>query len=227
LLPVLLSLAVDGDYQIRTGVAWSLRTMPPEEATIAVLVRMLDDESSNVKIGAMYTLRGYGPESAAALPKLRQRMQDADPHLQATAALAVIGIQQDAADAHAVLRDGVGSANFNVRRTCLSGLDMRIQGDEQLFAILVDKSLNDPDGPCQRASLDALRHYGKKAVPHLVAIMTSKSPNRYDAMTVLGMIGPDAREAIPALEDSMGGEYTRHRAEAALQKIDPVRFAKK
>lgn len=72
----------------------------------------------------------------------------------------------------------------------------------------------------------AIRHFGapaKAAVPQLIKMLDDeKDNNRQIAVLALGAIGPDARDAIPVLQDKKKeGLLNQFLVENALQKIDP------
>src|ERR1019366_9806046 len=86
LLPVMVSLADDGDENVRRDVAYALDNANPAGA-MATLIHMLEDRSSNVRHGALSTLMHFRKKSASALPTLRALLKHADPEIQVHAAV--------------------------------------------------------------------------------------------------------------------------------------------
>ena len=229
MLPVLISLADDADEQTRAGIASDLGRMPAEGKAIPTLIRMLDDSSVEVRLSALRSLRKFGPKSAAALPKVRELFHDALPTVQMHAALTAIRIGEASPEALAMVRDGLKSPMFQVRQLAAHGLMDRVTNDEGIFDNLVDRSQNETDPSTRFYSIHALKWFGKKAVGPLAKLLDEAADSpRTDAIRTLGEMGPDAKDAIPALENLAGHPHvgTQISARDALKKIDPLRGEK-
>jgi HEAT repeat protein len=72
-------------------------------------------------------------------------------------------------------------------------------------------------------AVDTLARIGPEAVPQLIAALQNKEElfARCHAAEVLGLIGPRAKAAIPALQAALQDEYdsVRSTAATALRKI--------
>lgn len=85
--------------------------------------------------------------------------------------------------------------------------------------------LNDPteENQTREDATRALSAFGKQGVPRLLAIWNDKSHRlRWEAAQALGMTGPDAAEALPALMEELRTgkeEGLKRQASVAIQKI--------
>jgi HEAT repeat protein len=231
MLPVLLSLADAGDVEIRARVAHNLESMPAEDATINALIRMLDDQAQAVQLSALQALRSHGPAAAAARAKLQALLNSGNADVRTNAATALLAMAPTEAAAQAIVRESLNSKTVSVRRSAMLGLDAWIRDDKDVLALVLDASENDPDPICQSASFHALRHFGKPVVPLVIERLEAGNVRMYHALRILGHIGPDAKEAIPALQKLLDAHSdraaTKERINNALKRIDPARFDKK
>jgi HEAT repeat protein len=86
------------------------------------------------------------------------------------------------------------------------------------------KSLSDSQLKVQERAGDVLKAIGKPAVPTLIRVSRDSDPKVAGrAITILGDIGPDAKEAQEVLKEALKNRVAsiRDRAAAALSKIDP------
>ena len=69
---------------------------------------------------------------------------------------------------------------------------------------------------------DALLAMGEEIVPHMVALLKDETwEMRRGAAWILGMVGPEARDAVPALTEALKdpNPVVRERAQESLKKI--------
>jgi HEAT repeat protein len=90
---------------------------------------------------------------------------------------------------------------------------------------LLATALADGDNDVVEAAGEALARFGKAAVPTLIGLLKSDPPSaRWQAAASLGTIGPEAKEAVPALKDRLLDKdtaFAKHYA-TELAKIGPA-----
>jgi HEAT repeat protein len=90
----------------------------------------------------------------------------------------------------------------------------------------LERMLNDPNPAIQARGaygLSRLGHEARSAVPSLIAALKKDSVVRQNAALALGLIGPDARDAVSALCETLGDSEwpVRRQAALALGRIGP------
>ncbi|MGH7411264.1 MAG: HEAT repeat domain-containing protein, partial [Candidatus Methylomirabilis sp.] len=85
--------------------------------------------------------------------------------------------------------------------------------------------LRDPSSEIRLRAAQALRHFGSRAAPLLAQTVTDADPNvRWAAASALGEIGPEAKDAVPALLQALRDpeDMVRGSVRYALRQIDPT-----
>jgi HEAT repeat protein len=110
----------------------------------------------------------------------------------------------------------------DVRRASVRALHM-IKADRAIVTPLVVKVLQDSDPSVVMPALHTIAEAGKDVVPALTAALENKEA-RYWACLVLAEIGPDAKDAVPALIKAVSDERPEVRLQAviALGEIGPA-----
>lgn len=223
--PVLLSLVHDGDETTRSRAVHALGLLPPDDETILVLTRLMDDPDWSVRLNARDTLGVYGPRSISALPRMREFLKDTDPAGQMYAAIAVLRVDPDTAEALAIVRKGLFSSDIEgVSRAAYSGLNKNFKDDEEVFALVKQRAIKGDLNNYRYNSFVQLHFFGKKAVPFLMTLLKDDSPTELCfVINAFEGIGPDAAEVAPILRRLENHEnvHVRISAAAALKQIVP------
>lgn len=158
---------------------------------LAVLRRGLSSSSSDERIAAAWALTQLGTAAQPALPELTTALTDADHVVRGLAALA--------------LRDAGPVSDM-----ALDALAAR---------------LTDADDGVRMASAWAIAAQGRRATRVFGALMAAgkaqpQHPHVQRAVAdAFGAIGPEAREALPVLEELAKGVRVRWNAVAAIKKV--------
>jgi HEAT repeat protein len=182
-VPALMQALKDRDAPVREGAAAALRTIGSQaKSAVPALIELLRDSDANVRRTAAEALGSIDREARQALPALRLALQDADAAVRVAAALAVAQL----GDVETALRVLV--------RTLLSQEDF--VRDYALF-VLGDMCIYLPE---IQTLMPGLKEDVKSLVPILrKALKNEQAPLRLAAVRVLGVVGAEARPAIPDL----------------------------
>lgn len=172
------------------------------EVGVPVLVEEFADPESTNKVVAAFALGRIGPAAKAGVKVLSESLADKkDPVLKAVSAWALVRIlPEDAAvkdKSVEVLAESLMSENALARTAAMRALaDIRPGPDKVMPAI--QRHLAGQDAAAAEESLHLLAAMGPPAVPAL--IKTLERPE-FRALTasILGYIGPAAKDAVPAL----------------------------
>ncbi len=161
-----------------------------------------------------------------AVAALTQAAQDKDPFLKVLApwALAQINPKDETVVRTAIERliEGLKSPDDNVRRAAARGLFEMTSAGHDVRAEL-SAALDDKDPAVQGNVYKALASLGARAVPRVVERL--KDPKtRGRALRVLALMGPEAKDAVPALEATLRGAdaETRNEVLYTLAAIGPA-----
>jgi HEAT repeat protein len=198
--PALAGALADKDLLVRSGAAEALKRLGPKaRPAIPALIVALKDRDARVGGIAAETLGAFGASAIGAVPSLIEIVKDRRSGVRAPAATALGNIGQEAEVVVPVL-----------------------------IAVLVQPG---NDVGTQLAVREALAPFGPSAVRALVAIVSDPREGtrsegldaRCEAASTLGMMGPKAKEAVPALLRAMRDRNGSLRASAAeaLEEIDP------
>jgi len=162
----------------------------------------------------------YGADLKLAIPALLDGLHSTDVRIRRNAAFGLGELGADGEPALQALADVLrADADFEVRRNAAFALG---EIGEPAIPILTSM-LNDTDPRVRRTVGAALVRIGKPAVPHLVKLLTSNDATiRRNTAGILGGIGPNAQDAVPALEKAMQtpDKGFRWTAKQALRKIN-------
>jgi HEAT repeat protein len=198
---------------------------PAAKDAVPGLITLMKSNSSSEAYTAAIALGRIGPGAKEAVPELLRVVEKNPHHIRAQAAEALWHIEKN--------KDAIPALNRMVLHT--TGNDMGAAA-EALGRIGPDAKLAVP------ALEHALRHQGslvavkaalalwqiekhKDAIPFLIDQLKHRDgTERGHAVYQLGLIGPDAKEAIPALEKAILNDpsYSGSYAREAIQKIDPA-----
>src|SRR5262245_7462343 len=200
-LPALRQLLADDAPMNRLTAAEAIARIAPDDADDAMrlLVHTLGDPSEDdpkrerFRRLAFLSLRRIGPAARPAVPALLDLMRGApDPEIRAGAAVTVIHIDpDDAKPAYDAFR-----------------------------ARLVSPAAT-PDDEDWLSALPELGKAAKPLVPDLIAALNDKSDYRRQlALITLGALGPDAKEALPALRDRERSGKDVDRVREAIRAVE-------
>lgn len=192
------------------------------ESSLADLIKNAGSGDEAARVKALDTLGTHGASAASAVPELTRLLADKSPKVRAHAAHALGKIGSAAKPAAAALAALAKDEDAVVRRQAVKAIVAIHPGPEVMIPIVV-KLLEDSDPGVQLRILDAAASAGPAAVPGLIQAL--KNPkSAYWACLVLREIGPDAKDAVPALSAALKSKQLEIPREAALAlgAIGPV-----
>jgi HEAT repeat protein len=166
------------------------------------------------------------PRPEAALPRLVELLDDADPYSRVYAAAGVFALAKDRAPGRAwvVAREALTDANANVRRDAVRVLCMAAEAAPKLIDDIAACVRDDSSVHVRRVGAMLVGRFGQASVPLLTHLLRDPDEHvRADAVANLGRLGRHARPAIPAIEAlrNDSNETVRDAARRALQQLNP------
>jgi HEAT repeat protein len=156
------------------------------------LTEALNDSDPQVRAAAAWAISQIGPQAAPAIPALGKALADTDPRVRIQAALAF---------------RAMGQAG--------------VSGIPELI-----RALNDPVDYVRASAVEGLGSMGPAAhtaVKPLIERLQAKDEHGIvlgRVAVALGDIGPDAKEALPVLEQAIKSHRLSTQAEEAILKIE-------
>ncbi len=215
--------------------AWSaLGKMGPDAAV--GLIPALNHQDKEVRQQAALALKELGPLALPALDALVASLRDSEDEVRQYAACALGGIGSAAQSALPALLKAVQDPSSRVREEAVDALPLVAPKSSEVVATLI-AALADSDGTVQAhaaMSLGKLGAAARGAVPLLAKMLSSQNeyltsghpvmsrPLADCIASVLGDLGPVAKEAVPALVEA--ARKTRNinwQAIPAIGKIGP------
>ncbi|MBI3461762.1 MAG: HEAT repeat domain-containing protein [Planctomycetes bacterium] len=204
------------------------------EKAVPPLAGLLSRENTHSRFGGVLTLGMIGPAASSTLPALNAAMKDSDGSVRVKAAWAVWKVGQEAEPTVPVLIAAVEDESEETRMEAITLLG-EIGPAAHAAAPSLVETLKDQEKSLRYQAAITLSKMGlaaHEAVPVLVEAMEDKSGPRLAAVLWLGSIGPEAKDAFPALlrlamqagNDSpltTAEENLRNQAVNAARKIDP------
>ena len=179
------------------------------------------------QIAAMTVLGKFGPAAEAATPTLTQALNDPNPHIQLAAVHTLGQIGPEATSAIPSLIRLMTISNRSTLEAvniALERIDENWRSDPavlDLIAALATRLSNmEISG---NLAVQTLILIGAPTVPTLIDVLRNGNrPARENSAFALGLIGKDAKEAIPALTEALEDENQQVQTEAAnaLQRIN-------
>ena len=174
----------------------------------------LNDPNPEVRVQAARELSAQGPLAAPAVPALAERLSDESPLVRAYAAHALGRIGPAASPTFPQLAKLVTDADPQVRREAVKAL-RSLKVEAALLMPAMVKVLESSSSAEVVPAMSAIAEVGKDAVPPLVVALDHEEA-RYWASQILGMIGPDAADAAPAVAKILNDPRAEVRREAVL-----------
>ena len=186
------------------------------------MITALGSQNNQEVEKAIEDISDLGPKGAPAVPAMEKLLTSSDPHLRAHAAIALGGMGKAAMPAAVALAKLITDDDADVRHAALDALAEIKPGPEMTVPLLV-QALQDKDDAVIRRSLHALAERGAAIVPAMVEAMKDDRTEFY-ALLVLHEIGPEAKDAVPAickLIKEKNEPYQRQEAAMTLGMIGP------
>ena len=201
--------------------AWAGQPSSTQPTTITTYSNSIAEDTQPVATD-LELMEKYGSDLKGALPALLEGLQSDDVHIRRNAAFGLGELGADGRPAlEALARVLKTDSDFEVRRNAAFALG---EIGEPAIPVLLTM-LNDKDPRIRRVVTAALVRIGFPAVPHLVQLLRhSDTTVRRNAAVILGGIGPQASDALPALEKSLqdpdkGFQWT---VKQAIRKIKQI-----
>jgi HEAT repeat protein len=159
-------------------------------------------------------LAALGDKAADAVPTLTQLLSDNSANVRAHAAYALGRVGAPAKSAAAALTSLIKDNDEVVRRQAIKALTAIKPGPDVMIP-LVTRLLEESDAGVQMRIVQAVSEAGAAAVPALIQALQNER-SAYWACLMLRQMGPDAKEAVPALTARLSDARSEIRREAAL-----------
>lgn len=218
-VPSLVKLEQRQEPEVRLQALVALGQIGPAARSAApTIVKALEsDKHDGVRYAAAYAIGEIGasdPQSRAALAKA---LDSKDAFLQVVAAWALARVAKGDAKiqtkATQLIVAGLKSDKVEVRRAAARAL-AEINPPPETTAPLLIQAIHDSDPSVIANAVDAMASLGPKIVPRVANNGLKNKDLRLYAVRILAKIGPDAKEAAPALAEALKGSEGDFRREA-------------
>ncbi|MCG8583880.1 MAG: HEAT repeat domain-containing protein [Pirellulales bacterium] len=221
-VPALVEILSDKRPEVRMEALMVLAAIGPDaKDAAAAVVKQLDDPEIAVKRAAALAAGRIGPACVAATPKLRDAYQKADEFHKNIAIWALAKIRTDnpayRQTAIEKLLIGLRNKDRQIQAACSRGLiDLKLnEAETQRMVGILAKVLQTGEEPNKHEAAHALSVIGEPAVKALIHGLKHPSV-QVPVASVLGGMGPKAKEAIPALLWVVDNGRAEARREALL-----------
>jgi HEAT repeat protein len=228
---VMIEALKDPDARVRAAAADGLGRVGDEaRAAIPRLVPLLKDPDAGVRLAAAFALGRIGPDAATAVPDLAQALAadaDANVRKEAARAFALLGLDAKAAIpalAKALRED----KSADVRQHAALALG-KMRGDEvhAVAPIMIEALRQDMDRGVRLFAVHALSNSLGSTLRDFVKELADHLPQEPDGQVrlaivqELGALGPDAKAALPALNQAVSDVQitVRDAARKAVKKV--------
>ncbi len=210
-VPALSKSLADKDPEVRMQSVMALGAIGPEaKGATPLLVAGLDDSTVGVRYASAFALGAIGaPEAIAALEKAEG---DNDPFIAMVAAWAVAKSKPEDAAATAKAVEKIIAAlkhdDARVRLGAARAL-LELNAPRDIVGPALLAAMNDANPEVQENVYRALASLGEEVVPKVVEGL--KDPAMHDkAVRVLGLMGSQAKTAVPHLIEALGSADAAH-----------------
>jgi HEAT repeat protein len=212
----------DADARVRSLALVALASAKTPPKVLAPRIEAaLKDQSSVVRGAALQIVPALGDARQPLAPAVAAALKDGDAEVRLPAVAAYASAENDVAKKIPVLAATLDDGDARVRRAAAASLgvlgDKAADAAPKLLALLRNES--------ERGfALEVLRKLKVRAVPPLVEMLqVNDSAVRIFACEQLGGVGPDAHDAVPALQALLqdSQENVRAGAQHAIEKIEP------
>ena len=184
------------------------------EAAVPKLVGLLSADSDPVRWRAARALAAIGPKADKAVPHLAKSLKDANPLVRAHAVHALGQIGPASRGVVEELGKLIADPDSHVRRATVAAW-RNIRPGPKLSIPIFLKVLEDAEGEVKIQAMLALSEAGREAVPGLIEALKNERA-QYWACLVLQHIGPDAKDALPALLPLFKDDLPQVRMQAVM-----------
>lgn len=184
------------------------------DAKVDALVQAAKSGAEASRVKAIDQMAALGEKAADAVPSLTQLLSDPAANVRAHAAYALGMIGSAAKPAAAALANLLRDNDETVRRQAIKAL-ATIRPGPQVMIPLVTRLIEDSDPTIKVRIMHAVSEAGTAAVPALIEAL-SNDKAAYWACLILRDMGPEAKDAVPALTAKLKDERPEVRREAAL-----------
>lgn len=194
--------------------ALSTSVLRAAEASVADLVAALAAGDEAARLKAIDELGARGPQAAAAVDPLAKLCKDSSAKVRAHAVRSLGEIGPAAKPAVPAIADLLKDPDDSVRRQIIRAIQAIKPGPQVMIPLCV-KALEDSDMAVRVRILQTIEAAGASAVPGLIEALKNEKAT-YWACVVLRNIGPDAKDAVPALTAVLADSRPQIRREAIL-----------
>jgi HEAT repeat protein len=184
------------------------------EDSVATLIGNLASSDQSVQLRAIDELGMQKEKAAEAVTPLTELLKSDSAKVRAHAAHSLGEIGPAARPAVDSLSQLLKDADETVRRQAVQAIG-DIRPGPQVMVPLCVKLLEDPDPGVRLRVMNAIADAGARAVPGLIAALDNEKA-AYWACLILRDIGPDAKDAVPALTKKLQDKDPEVRREAIL-----------
>jgi HEAT repeat protein len=227
-VPSLMRLLKDPESTVRTQAALALWSIDAKaDVALPILNLVLKDVDNNDRWEAIEAVGMVSVEARPAIRGLTEvvvaALKDRDARVRCHAARWLFRREQQARVVIPLLREAVTDRDVFVRLSAVEALGE--MGAEARILGLLTAALEDRDLTVRLAAEEALAHGGADVVPSLIeALKSSSAKVRLGVVRALGMIGPAAKAALPALQSLKADKKDvalRKAVEESLLAINP------
>lgn len=212
--------------EIRMQAALALGAIGPTAKSAApALTQLLDSDPTNgVRYAAAFALGRLGAKEAE--PVLRKMVTHEDPFLSMVSAFSLSSLNPNdpvlGQQAITMIVKGLKSDNPTIRSAAARAL-VEFKGPQELVAPVVISAVEEASPEVIGNIMQILADQGAAAVPRLMRGLANEKLRPY-AIQVIGRIGPEAKEAVPALASLLPATDPRQTIEIqlALAAIGPA-----
>lgn len=215
-----ISAALD-DAQLRTTALETLGKIgPAAESASGKILGFVHDSNRELRIGSLQALGGIGKPAETVLPLFYQGLKSDDREVRLVSLQGIVKAEPDRDKLLPILVASLKEESARMRRTAATALIP--YGDSAAAAVPQLVSMLDRDSDRQ-AALDALRAIHVRDLPPLLTALNHRDAKvRALACELLGELGPEAKQAVPALEEKVekDAEPVREAARKAIERIN-------
>jgi len=218
----LLEVLGDGDPRVRALALGALASAKTPPKILAPRVEAaLKDPAPAVRRAALQIVPSLEDARAPLAPAIVHTFKDADVDVRIAAVAAFASAEGDAAKRLPTLAALLEDTDAGVRRAAVASLAALGEKGADAAPRLIPLLRNDSE---RGFALEALKKFKMRSVPPLIDMLEIHDDAvRIFACEQLGGVGPDARQAVPALQGLLhdAQDNVRAGAQKALEKIDP------
>lgn len=218
-VPQLTRLQASDEPQLRLQSLVALGQIGPhaKSAVPAIAKSLQSDKVEGVRYAAAFALGQIGAGDKQSRAALTKATESDDAFLQVVSAWALARVAKDDKKLQdklsTLILDALGSDKVAVRRAAARAL-AEINPPPEVAAPRLIKAIHDGDPSVIGNAIDALASLGTQIVPRIADNALKNKELRLYATRVLARIGPDAKEAAPALAEALADAQGDFRREA-------------